>query len=364
MSRAALILACLTGACHVTSQVETTSFGDSREVVRDEPPRALEPAVTVAPSGRLAFVEPLVCAHDVVVEQRTETLIRTRPNMATVVVGLIGASLGAITTVIGLSDDDPGGAPATYLGLLGLAAGTPLVIGPYLGNGSERVPGDSGDVVRDRKDLRCGMRPVRAKAALVRRGELQIFGAVSDAGEFEVSPFTFVDAFALHKVTGVELEVDLFDDELGGGRRSMKAVLDPKSLSQGRAGFFASLGINGTIERLSKVPQLGTTALQLTRVSLPRPHLEVAVTIRNQGPGTAYGVRGELFSRLPSLRNRYVYFGQVAAGATATATVDVWTQADPRQLDGANLEVVLHDAHATTSSTPFKRVGPLGSRER
>lgn len=364
MRALALALALAAAGCHVTSRVDTTTFGDSREVPRDVPPRALAPTVTMAESGRLAFVEPLVCGHDVMVEQSTVTLVRTRPNIATVIVGLIGVSLGAVSTVIGLSDDDPAGAPATYLGVLGLAAGAPLLVGPFLGNSTERVPTSSQEVVRGRKDLRCGMRPVRAKAALLRRGELQIFGEVSEAGEFEVSPFTFVDAFALHKNTGLELQVELFGDATGSERRTVSAIVDPQSLGRGRDGFFASVGVDGIIERLVKVPQVAATDLRVTKVAQPRPHLEIAVTIHNRGPGEAFGVRGELSSRLPSLRNRYVYFGRIAPGATATARLDVSAQAEATQLDAADLTVVIMDAHDTTSSVPFKRTGPILSRDR
>ncbi|HUH01616.1 MAG TPA: hypothetical protein VML75_06450 [Kofleriaceae bacterium] len=364
MRSAGLLLALAAVGCHVTSRVETTTFGESREVARDEPPRALEPTVTMAASGRLVFVEPLVCAHDVVAEQRGETLVRTRPNMATVIIGLIGVSLGAVTGVIGLSDDDPAGAPATYLGALGLVAGAPLVIGPFFGNGAERVPTSSREIVRDHVDRRCGMRPVRAKAALLRHGALQIFGDVSEAGEFEVSAFTFVDAFALHKSSGLELQAELYGDDGGSERRTVSMILDPQSLARGREGFFASVGVDGTIERLSKVPRVAATDLQITRVAQPRPHLEITVAIRNQGPGEAFGVRGELSAGLPALTGRYVYFGRVAPGATATATLRVHTQGDAAELDGANLSVVISDAHATTSSVPFRRSGPILSRDR
>lgn len=364
MKSAALLLMAAAAGCHVTSRVETTTFGESREVARDEPPRALEPTVTMAASGRLVLAEPLVCGHDVVAEQRGEAVVRTRPNMATMIVGLIGVSLGAVTGVIGLSDEDPAGAPATYLGALGLVAGAPLVIGPFFGNSTERVPTSSREIVRDRVDRQCGMRPVRASAALLRRGALQIFGEVSEAGELEVSPFTFVDAFALHKNTGLELQIELYGGDGGEERRTVSAILDPRTLARGRDGFFASIGIDGTIERLSKVPRVSATDLTITRVAQPRPHLEITVTVHNQGPGEAFGVRGELSSRLPALADRYVYFGRVGPGATATATLRVHSQGEAAELDGAKLEVVISDAHATTSSVPFRRSGPILSRDR
>lgn len=360
LAATALALTVAGTGCHTYARYDDTVAGDTRERKREGAARVLEPTIEVTRGGMLRFAEPMVCTYDVVVEQSNYRVTRTQPNMATFIVGLITMSAGAVALISGLSDSEPGSAPATYLGVGGLAVGLPFAVGPFLGNGRERVHTGDGETVQGTKDLACGSRPVAATTALVRSGKRQLFGGVKD-GVFAVSPFTFVDAFALHKLSGLELSAELFDD--AGDRRTMNVTLDAAALARGRDGFFAGLGIDGTVEPLQKVPRVIATDLVVTRVLADgQPAIEVSVRVENRGPGTAHGVRGSLSSSNPQLDGRMLYVGRLAAGATANPRALVLMRADAAALGDARIAVTLYDAHATTSDVPLEFRGAVLNR--
>jgi hypothetical protein len=344
--------------CHTHTRIDQTVAGETRTVPRPGVQRALAPTVEVTDSGLLRFAHPLVCTHDVMVEQSTYRVTRTRPNIATFILGLIGVSVGGIVTVIGLSDDDPGEAPATYLGAAGVLVGAPLAIGPFVGNKSVRVHAGDDELSTGTKELPCGSRPVDATAALVKTGTLQIFGGL-DRGTLAVSPFTFVDAFELHSFPGLRLTAELSGDETA----RISATIPASELARGRDGYLRGLGVDPTVEPLRKVPGLEARAVEVSRVLAGgQPAVELRVTVGNRGPGEAYGVRAVVSSSNPQLDGRLLYVGRLAAGAEARPALVVPMRADSAALGDAAIAVRLRDAHDTAPEQPLPFRGPVLNR--
>ncbi len=364
MSRAAAATVLLLAAgCHSYGRVDGSALGDSRLRPIPGQRRALPPTVEVTHAGALRFVEPLVCGNQVVVDHSTYTVVDKRPNLATVVLGLIGVSIGGVALAVGLSDHDPASAPATWLGIAGVVGGAPLVIGPFVGNGRHRVPGDERELVRGVRQVPCGSRPLGERHVMVRAGSLQLVGHLDERGRLDVSPFTFVDAFALHRYPGLPIDAQLIDAD--GKTQSVQTTIDATALAAGRDGYLASIGVNGRVERLDKVPSVTLRRIRVLRVhDGDEQALEVEVELDNGGPGDAWGVRAVTSSPDAQLDGRVLYVGHLPAHQRARAHLRVHVGAGTvHDVEDGGLSVVALDAHDTTANVPVRFRGPVLDEE-
>ena len=360
-------VAWVVSACHVTTRFEETRQGEIRhEVAPDAVPRALPPSMDVSEDGRFRFVTPFVCATQSVTDMAVFDVERRRPNVATLVVGVIAASLSAVATVSALSDDDPGGSPLAYVGPAGLAVGLPLAIGPMIGNSISRVPKDVKELRAPAGEEPCGTKPLPGRHATIAWSGLRVAGAIDADGYFAVSPFAFIDAFDVGQSPALVLQIEI---EQESGTMPMEVVLDAAALAGARDGYFKRIGIDATIEELRKVPRLEASGLRVSRVRRDAERgVRIALTIANNGPGDAYGVRLSVNTPSGELDGRFIYVGRLPAKTTqAIDTVIPISEAGERALSADDLElaVIVRDAHATASDAPLRfrgRVLPDPSR--
>lgn len=349
-----VVLVALT-ACHTRSWVLESRPGPSRNQVHLDRARALAPTVVLSADGRFRFVAPLRCAADVLVDIETTETVTREANIATFVVGVIVTTVGAVALTAGLSEDEPGKAAATWLGVGGLVVGLPFTIGPWIGNGTTDVPKGVETVRKGAAEEPCGERAVTARTASVRAGRYQAFGAVDTAGTFEVSPFVFVDVFAVGEQAALDITADLADED---GITTIAAVIDVTALAAVRDAWVAAAGIDDRVEPLRKVPRLEPGAAKVSRTSVDgRPRLRIVVPIHNAGPGAAWQVRGVVSSDHPEVDGRIVYVGAIAAGADATAELLIPLSAAADKDFGraeVELSVQLRDAHGTAPETPVR----------
>ena len=344
-------------SCHVVSRVdETTTGGTSIVPANPRKPRALAMELSVTEGGMFRFREPLVCRDDVMLEQYTWSIASKEPNVATAIIGIIVAAAGAIAAVSGLSNDSNA---LTYRGAAGVVVGLPFVVGPFIGNSSERTLVSETSIKQNSEVVACGDRPVRAWSATLSHAKLEIAGTVDDNGVFSVSPFTFVDAFAVHDIPGVDLTAVLIGDD--GVESRIETVMSADTLARGRDGFLAAANIDGRVERLLNVPSLSARELTVTRTAIENklPAVKISVTVDNAGPGEAWGVRGRLSSRHPGIDGRFLYIGHLDAKDSATATLELQLRPHGAELSDAHISVILFDAHDTTPNQPLDFTGPI-----
>lgn len=351
--RGVLVLAVLAAGCHTTTRVTTARPGPSRHVVHDDQRRALAPTIALTDDGRLRFVAPVVCAADVLVELESYDTVRTEPNLATVIVGIVLAAAGGVTAV---ATDGP----ARWGGGAGGAVGAGLAVAPWFGNGVADTPGETRTVRKGAAEVACGEEAVVARTASVRSGRFQAFGAVAADGTCEVSPFAFVDAFAVGDVPAVDLTVDLIDDR---GVRSIAQILDAAALRATRDGFLAAAGVDARAPALRKVPRLDLGAPRVSRASIDgRPHVRVELPLDNAGPGDAWQVRAIVAAEHAELDGRVAYVGHLPARTSRTVEllIPVSAAADAALADDdVELTVTLRDAHDTAPATPVRFRGRL-----
>lgn len=358
MSRtlAAVALAAVT-ACHTTSTYQTTTTADE-SVLAGNPgePRALPVEMSVTEAGMFRFREPLVCRDDLMIEQYTWDVSKTEPNIATTIIGIIVTAAGAIAAVSGASDDQDA---LTYAGLAGVAVGLPLAVGPFFGNSSERTLASEKLVKKNSEVVPCGDRPVRAWSATLTHAKLKIPGKVDDDGVFSVSPFAFVDAFAVGTLPGLDVTATLIDED--GDQKRIETVMSAEQLAVGRDGFFAANDIDGRVERLLKVPSVTARDLRVTRIAIDGklPAVRIDVTVDNGGPGDAWGVRGRISSSHPGIDGRFVYVGHLAARGSTTASVELQLPPHGDDISDAQISVIMYDAHDTTREQPLEHDGPI-----
>lgn len=359
-SRLPALLACvLATGCHTLRTSEETTRGETRRVARDEPPRALPPRVELGDDGRLRLIEPLVCGHDSVTDVDVIRVSRRTPNMATLVVGVIATAAGAVALVSGASGDDPGGSPLTYLGPAAIVGGAPLAVGPLLGNTTSRRLLDTRQVRAPSDDERCGERPVAATRATLGWSGLRAVGAVDGDGRLAISPFAFVDAFAVSDAPPLALTVDV--ERSGDARLALEAVIEPRDLIRAQPGFLAAAGIDATVLPIRKVPRFELGVLTVVRTGPPGARaLEATVQLRNVGPGDGFAVRLVLSSPHPELDGRVLYVGRLPSRVDrdVTLAVPISDEAD-RALARADLTVSarLKDAYDAAPDTPSRFSG-------
>ncbi len=343
-------------ACHVTSRYQDTRRGETRRERADAAPRPLPPSMEVSPDGRFRFVEPFVCAMENVTELATFDVERDRPNAATLVVGVITASLGAVAAVAGWSSDDAAGSPLSYLGPAGVVVGLPLAIGPLVGHDTARVPTGTQELRTAGGEEPCGTRPLVGTRATVRWSGLEVAGAIDADGYFSASPFSFVDAFDVGRIPALVLDIEIERD--GAEPLPMEVVLDAAALADARDGYFARAGIDATVEPLRKVPRLVAGELRVSRVRRDADRgLRLVLPLANDGPGDAMGVRLSVNAAGAELDGRFVYVGRVPAKSQREidAVIPISDRAD-RALAGDDLElaVIVRDAHGTAPDAPVR----------
>jgi hypothetical protein len=364
---AAATVVTTSAACHVTTRDQDTRRGETRrERAEGAVPRPLPPSMEVSDDGRFRFVEPFVCSMVSVTELAVFDVERTRPNLATLVIGVIAASAGGVATAAGLSVDDASGSPLPYLGVAGLAVGLPFAIGPLVGNSTARVPTDVKELRQPSGEDDCGTKPLAGKRAVLSWSGLRVSGAIDADGYFAVSPFQFIDAFDVGPIPAMLLQIAI---EQESGTLPMEVVLDAAALAGARDGYFKRIGVDPTVEELRKVPRLHAGTLRVSRVRRDDERgVRLALPVVNDGPGDAYGVRLSVNTPNPELDGRYIYVGHVPPRTTMEIdTIIPISEDGDRALSSTETEIaiIVRDAHQTAPDAPVRfrgRVLPDPSR--
>jgi len=349
-----LVVLAVTG-CHVVTQSETLRPERTERIRRADAAHPAPPALVLTTTGELRFIEALRCATDEVVARTRTIEIATRPNLATFVVGAIATSIGGVLVVRAVADREL--APFGYPGIALAGGGLPLAIGPWIGNGVERrAARDAPPVRRPGPDEPCGERPLAARSAVIHAGTIEMYGSIAGDGRFAISPFALVDAF--DATVGPPPPLDLratLDDG-----RAIAAIIDRAALAAAAPAFLArGAGVDMHVEPLRLVPDL-VPGLRARVVD--GPSVQLVVTLRNDGPGPAWAVRGHIVApAVPAIDGRVVYIGAVANGATLNRELRIpISDAAAGALRGAvDISVELRDAHGTAPTTPARFRGSL-----
>jgi hypothetical protein len=356
---AAAICAVASSACHVRVQSDTARPVATERIQHPEGAIARRPTVVLADGGRLRFIEPLECPTEEIVRQDLTTEVMIRPNLATFTVGVIAATVGGVMLTSGLFSKEPGASPFTYIGLASVAVGLPFAIGPWIGNGTEVQPGTARptDVVRRPGPSEpCGARPLAARSATLETAGLEVHGSIDRDGWFSISPYQWIDAFNAASALPAAVTAAV-DGE--GGRRTITAVLEAAMLARHAAGFLARTELDVRIEPLKLVTGIspGTPRAALVTTGLG-PALRVVLPLRNDGPGDAWALRGQLAApTTPAIDGRMIYIGHLAKGAAIAREIDIaLSPAAAAALRNKSLElsVELRDAHGTAPATPVR----------
>jgi len=314
----------------------------------------------------MRFVEPLECPTEEIVRQHTTTEIVTRPNLATFTVGVIAAAVGGVMLTTGLFSTSPGGSPYTFLGLAGAGVGLPFAIGPWIGNRTElREAGDGAGptaVRRPGPSEPCGERPLAAGSATLDVSGIAVHGAIDADGVFSISPYQWIDAFDPASIQAAAVTATI--DTSGGGPRTIATVLDANALARRAAGFLAHADFDAVVEPLRLVPGIAAGALRASLFTTDRgPAVRVVLSLRNDGPGDAWGLRGQIAAPgVPAIDGRMIYVGKLAKGAAVTRELVIpLAPAAAAALRSATIElsVELRDAHGTAPATPVRFRGTL-----
>lgn len=357
--RVAVLIAGLAG-CHVVERNDLVRPGTTERVTLRDRPVTRRPTIQLTDAGMLRFVEPLECPTENVVQQTAGTETVTRPNLATFVVGIIATSVGAISSIRGLSDADPGSSPFTFVGLGLLGAGAPFSIGPWLGNRTEVVEGAPRPAIRMPGPTEpCGERAVVAKTATLRVRGVELHGAIGSDGVFAVSPYTIVDAYEAANVPTWDIAATLDGDRT----KQLAAMIDGGALATHAKAFLSTAKFETKVEPMRLVPGLVAGALRVGMATGEITAIRIVLPIRNDGPGPAWALRGHVTATgAPSIDGRVIYFGSIAKGETREAefTIPVSTEAAAALRNAAlDLSVELRDAHGTAPATPIRFRGPL-----
>ena len=322
-------------------------------------PRPRAPIVTVHPDGKFAFVEPLVCDVPEQTELENSTQVTARPNMGVLVVGIVATSLGIIGMAAAGAGHDPGGDPLLYAGIAGAAVGLPLVIGPLIGNGVENIPGSTQTITKRVVTAPCGEQPLAGQTATMTINAFHAYGAITN-GEFSLSPFLWVDAFAVGPMPGLSITANVDDN---GKRTPITSIIDPSALITARDEFLATSGIDIHVEPFKKLARIEAGLVHATRTTVNGvPTLRIVLPLTNIGPGEAWQVRGLVTAEDAEIDGRVMYIGHIANGATAQGEIDVvMSPALAKALDDASIDlsVVLHDAYNSVSSAPVRYRGAV-----
>jgi hypothetical protein len=337
---------------------------------------ARRPTLVLTDAGRVRFVEPLECPTEDITRQHTTTEIVTRPNLATFTVGVVAAAVGGVMLTSGLFSNHPGGSPYTYLGLAGVGGGLPFAIGPWVGNRTElrdlrdlrgpREPGDGAELTAVRRpgpSQPCGERPLAAGSATLEVSGIEVYGAIAADGTFSISPYDWIDAYDAASVMASAVTATVAGAGTGGPR-TIATVLDAKALASHAAGFLAHADFDAKVEALKLVPGIAAGTLRASLTSTDRgPAIRVILPLRNDGPGDAWGLRGQIAApATPAIDGRMIYVGKLARGAAVSRELVIpLSAAAAAALRNSTVElsVELRDAHGTAPATAVRFRGTL-----
>lgn len=357
---AAAAWAAVAPACHVMVQSETLRTVSTERIVHPEGAIARRAALVLGDAGRLRFVEPLECPTEEILHQRATIERATRPNLATLTVGVIAAATGGVLLTTGLLSSRPAGSAYTYLGAAGVGAGLPMAIGPWLGARVEVRDGEPATLRQPGPSQPCGDRPLAARAATLEVSGIEVHGAIERDGAFAVSPYQWIDAFRAADAQAAEITATV---EGGGGPRTMTAVLDVRWLAAHAADFLGHVDGGAEIQPLRKVPGLVAGPLRASLSDGEHPVVRIALALRNDGPGDAWAVRGQVTAPgAPAIDGRMIYVGKLARGAQVSREVTIpVTGPAAAALRGRRVElsIELRDGHDTAPTTPVRFAGVL-----
>ena len=363
----AIALALVATACHVTVQTETTRPGTIERIQHPEGAIARRPTLVLTDAGLLRFVEPLDCPTEEIVETVAATEISTQPNLATFVVGVIVTAVGAVVSVRGVTSTDRSN-PETFGGIGAVVVGLPLAIGPWLGTSTELREGTpTAPVHRPGPSEPCGERGLAARSATLTVRGIEVHGAVDRDGVFSVSPYQLVDAYDTRQVPAWDITA-LVDAD--GGARTVTTVIEGGMLAARAPAFLASVKtFEPKIEPMRLVPSITGGGLRVSLTSTATgPALRIVLPIKNDGPGEAWAVRGQIASSIPAVDGRVIYVGHLAKGsAVARDLLIPLTVQAADTIKGSTIEVSveLRDAHGTAPQTPIRfRGAVLGDAPR
>ena len=348
--------------CHAVTQNTYLRAGVTEQVPDLATATPQAPTILLGDTGDLRFVEPLTCATEERQRQRAELETGIGPNLATFTVGAVAAALGGVMLTAGLFARQPGSSPYTYAGAAGLAAGLPLAIGPWLDNRTEITPAlGITDSVTRRPGPRapCGSRPIAARAATLTTSGIEIRGQIDRDGVFEVSPYRWIDAYAAADQPAAELRATV-----DGAATVITAVIEPRVLAERAPRFLARAKLDPATAPMRLVPGVSANALRARFAATEHgPAVHVALALRNDGPGDAAGLRGQIVAPgAPSIDGRLLYVGTLAKGGTATAELTIpisSTAASALAGHEVELSIELRDAHGTAPTTPIRFHGVL-----
>jgi hypothetical protein len=358
--RAVFALAVLAG-CHVVERSQIARPGAIASVAIHAKAVAKRPSVVLTEAGTLRFIEALECPSENVFVQQAGTEIKTKPNLATFVVGIVASSVGAISLIRGISDDDPGSSPFTYAGIGLVGVGLPFAIGPWVGNRTELVPGEVGQAVHTPGPVvPCGERAVTAKTATIKVRGVELHGTIDNEGVFSISPYMIVDAFETTTIPAWDIAVTLDGDRT----KQVAAMLDGGALASRAKAFLATARFDSKIEPMRMVPGLVPGALRVTMTTTAEgAALRLALPIKNDGPGPSWALRGHVTAPgQPAIDGRVMYIGAVAKGETVDVvlSIPVSPQASEALREATiDLSIELRDAHGTAPATPVRFRGPV-----
>ena len=359
MCRLAGIAVVALAGCHVTARSEITRPIRSERVQHPERAQAGRPALILGDTGELRFVEPLSCPTEDIATTETAIEVTTSPNLATFVVGAIATAVGGVLMVRGITDEDPGSTPFTYVGGAGILAGLPLAVGPWIGNRTELgLPKTTGPTRQPGPDVPCGSRPLAARRATLKARGVEIAGAIRD-GVFAISPFQIVDAFATGSIPSWDITA-----MIDGQPEPISARIDGGALAKTAPAFRAKLAIDTRVEPMRLVPGIkaGTLRASLTETA-DGPAIRLVLPLENSGPGPAWALRGHVVAPgTPAIDGRMLYIGALAKGAVTTAELIIPvgpSAATSLRNDSIVLSIELRDAHGTAPSTPVRFRGQI-----
>jgi len=341
-------------------QSETVRALSTERIVHPEGAIAHRAALVLGDTGRLRFVEPLECPTEEVVHQRATLELATRPNLATFTVGVIAAAVGGVMLTTGLFSGRPGASPLTYLGAAGTGVGLPMAIAPWLGGHVEVRDGEPAVVRQPGPSQPCGDRPLAARAATLEVSGIEVHGAVERDGGFAISPYQWIDAFRAASAQAAEITATV---DGAGGPRTVTAVLDVRWLAAHAADFLGHADVDAAVPPLRKVPGIVAGALRASLVDGEPPAVHIALPLRNDGPGDAYAVRGQITAPgVPAIDGRMIYVGKLARGAQVSRELAIpVTAAAAAALRSRRVElsIELRDGHGTAPTTPVRFAGVL-----
>jgi hypothetical protein len=361
------LLVGLTTACHVVVQSETTQAFATERMPHPEAAVARRARATWTPTGRLRFVEPLECPTEELIRQRRAIETAIHPNLATFTVGVIAAAVGGLLLTSGLFLSQPSTSLYTYSGLAGVGVGLPLVIGPWWGNRIEvrelRVRPADATVRRPGPGQPCGDRPLAAGSATLAIGGLEIHGVIDGDGVFAISPYQWIDAYTASSAVAQALTATI---DAGSGRRTVEAVLSADDIARYAAGYLAHADFDARVEPFQRVSGITAGPLRADLVATDAGlAIRVVMPLRNDGPGDAWGVRGQIAApATPAIDGRILYVGALRRGAAVSRELVIplaGPVASALRAQAIELSVELRDAHGTAPSTPVRFRGVLNA---